>query len=144
MTEETKPKAKAKAQPKQKKAEVVENKYFSARELRCKHSGKDGFDADFLELLTAIREECDFPFRISSAFRDKSHPAESKKTATGSHQLGKAADILCTGEKALKLISVAQKHGIKRIGVQQKGMGRFIHIDSCTEADGKPPAIWSY
>ncbi len=140
MTEETKPKAKAKP----KKKEVVENDFFKAKELRCKHTGKDGFDPEFLELLTKIRIECDFPFPITSAYRHESHPAEQRKKGVGSHQLGKAVDILCRGEKALKLIEVAQKHGIKRIGVQQRGLSRFIHIDSCTEADGKPPAIWSY
>lgn len=140
MTEETKPKAKAKP----KKKTVVENEYFSAKELRCKHTGKDGFNAEFLELLTKIRIECDFPFAISSAFRDATHPAEQRKNSVGSHQMGKAVDVLCRGEKALKLIEVAQKHGIKRIGIQQRGLSRFIHIDSCTEADGKPPAIWSY
>lgn len=142
QTEEVKPKAKARP----KKKEVVENDFFKAKELRCKHTGKDGFDPEFLELLTKIRIECDFPFPITSAFRDATHPAEQgkKKGVVGSHQLGKAVDILCRGEKALKLIEVAQKHGIKRIGVQQRGLSRFIHIDSCTEADGKPPAIWSY
>ena len=142
VQEEVTAKEKPKAKPKKK--EVVANEFFSARELRCKHTGKDGFDADFLELLTKIRIECDFPFAISSAYRDKSHPAEQGKSGMGSHSMGKAVDVLCRGEKALKLIEVAQKHGIKRIGVQQRGLSRFIHIDSCTEADGKPPAIWSY
>jgi len=40
---------------------------------------------------------------------------------------------------------VAQKHGIERIGIKQKGRTRFIHIDACTQEDGFPtPAIWSY
>jgi zinc D-Ala-D-Ala carboxypeptidase len=95
-------------------------------------------------VLTEIRKECDFPFPISSAYRDATHPAEASKLGVGSHQLGKAVDVLCRGEKALKLIEVAQKHGITRIGVSQRGLSRFIHLDSCTEKDGKPPAIWSY
>jgi len=53
--------------------------------------------------------------------------------------------VLCSGKEALEVIRVAQKHGIKRIGVQQKGNGRFIHLDSCTEAEGfSSPAMWSY
>jgi len=35
------------------------------------------------------------------------------------------------------------KHGVKRIGVNQKGKGRFIHLDMAEEAFPSP-AIWSY
>ena len=53
--------------------------------------------------------------------------------------------MLANGENALEIIRVAQKHGIQRIGIQQKGGGRFIHLDACTDEDGFPnPAIWSY
>jgi hypothetical protein len=42
----------------------------------------------------------------------------------------------------LRLIDLAQQAGIQRIGVNQKGNGRFIHLDVC---DDRPsPAIWSY
>tara|TARA_R110002012_G_scaffold34271_1_gene99198 strand:- start:14457 stop:14846 length:390 start_codon:yes stop_codon:yes gene_type:complete len=127
------------------KSKTKEKKnYFSKKELRCRHTGKHGFDDGFLETLNAIREECGFPFVLTSAYRDPSHPAESHKTATGSHALGKAVDIRVTGAQAIRVIEVALKHGITRIGVQQKGMGRFIHIDGCTEEDGKPTAVWSY
>ena len=77
---------------------------------------------------------------------DAQHTPQNRvKTATGAHSTGKAVDIAVSGEKALELIRVAQAHGIKRIGVQQSGTGRFIHLDVCTEEDGFPtPAIWSY
>ena len=58
------------------KKEVVENKYFSHKELRCKHTGENKFDPVFLDLLTKIRIECDFPFAISSAYRSPQHPIE--------------------------------------------------------------------
>tara|TARA_R110000822_G_scaffold13977_7_gene49289 strand:- start:2144 stop:2386 length:243 start_codon:yes stop_codon:yes gene_type:complete len=65
--------------------------------------------------------------------------------STSSLTTGKAVDILASGEKALEIVRVAQKHGIQRIGIQQKGSGRFIHLDGCTEDDGFPcPAMWSY
>ena len=51
------------------KSENVENKYFPHKELKCKHTGESKFDPDFLELLTKIRIECDFPFAISGAYR---------------------------------------------------------------------------
>ncbi len=129
---------------------VVENEYFSAKELRCQHTGEDGFDADFLELLTKIRIECDFSFPISSGYRSPKHPIEQRKERLGAHTTGKAVDILCSGEKAVEVVSVALANGISRIGVQQKGQNRFIHLDICTQDDFPDypnypeEAIWSY
>ena len=122
-----------------------EETYFTDKELSCQHCGELVDDKDFLEVLYAIRKECDFGFPITSGYRCPAHPLESRKTATGAHPTGKADDIAVSGEKALELIRVAQAHGIKRIGVQQSGTGRFVHLDVCTEEDGFPtPAIWSY
>jgi zinc D-Ala-D-Ala carboxypeptidase len=142
MTEAKKAKAK--------KPENVENKYFSHKELKCKHTGENKFDPVFLDLLTKIRIECDFPFAISSAYRSPQHPIEVRKSRLGAHTTGKAVDILCRGENAVKLISVAVAFGITRIGVQQKGSGRFIHLDVCTQEDFPEienypeETIWSY
>ena len=119
--------------------------YFKPKELKCKATGEEGFDKDFLETLNAIRHECGFSFALSSAYRSPQHPIEARKEVLGAHTTGKAVDILASGEKALEIIRMAQKHGIQRIGIQQKGSGRFIHLDACTEEDGFPcPAIWSY
>jgi uncharacterized protein YcbK (DUF882 family) len=119
--------------------------YFKPKELACRHTGDQGFDTNFLKTLNAIREECGFSFALSSAYRSPEHPIEARKEALGSHTYGKAVDIIASGEKALEIIRVAQKHGIRRIGIQQKGSGRFIHLDGCTEEDGFTcPAIWSY
>lgn len=141
MTDDTKPKAKAKPKSKQKV-------YFTEKELKCKHTGEYKFDDDFLALLTKIRIECGFAFPITSGYRSEKHPIEARKIynggKAGAHSTGKAVDIQCAGEEAMKIIEVAIKHGIKRIGVAQKGNMRFIHIDSCTEEDGFPAAIWSY
>jgi len=122
-----------------------EKNYFKPKELACRHTGDQGFDPDFLKTLNAIREECGFSFALSSAYRSPEHPIEARKEVKGAHTHGKAVDILASGENALEIIRVAQKHGIQRIGIQQKGSGRFIHLDGCTEEDGFPcPAIWSY
>lgn len=128
----------------------VENKYFSHKELKCKHTGENKFDPEFLELLSKIRKECDFPFAISSAYRSPQHPIEQRKNHAGAHTTGKAVDIICRGNKAVKVISVALANGITRIGIQQKGSGRFIHIDACTQDDFPEienypeETIWSY
>jgi zinc D-Ala-D-Ala carboxypeptidase len=116
--------------------------YFTADELKCQHCGAYWFDDDFLLRVNLIREECNFPFRVTSAYRCPDHPIEAAKKSPGAHASGKAIDIAVTGEKALKLIQVAQRHGIKRIGINQKGNARFIHLDA---DDTLPsPAIWSY
>jgi zinc D-Ala-D-Ala carboxypeptidase len=132
------------------KTEEKKKSYFSEKELKCKHTGEYFFDEGFLELLNEIREECGFALPVSSACRAPSHPIESRKTATGAHQTGKAVDILVRGEKAIKLIEIALSKGITRIGVAQSGGSRFIHLDVCKKEDmvDNPNfseyAIWSY
>ena len=120
--------------------------YFRSKELACKCGCNTiEFDLGFLATLNAIREECGFPFAISSAYRCPLHPIEARKEALGAHAYGKAVDVLCSGEKALEVIRVSQANGINRIGIKQTGGGRFIHLDVCTEEDGFPsPALWSY
>lgn len=143
MMTEIKEKAKPKAQPKKKS-------YFKEKELKCRHTGECKMDAEFLELLNKMREECGFPFLITSAYRSELHPIEQRKNLPGTHTTGKAVDIRVMGENAIKLIQVALDNGIKRIGVAQKGDMRFIHIDTCTaddfdDRDTFPEyAIWSY
>jgi len=118
------------------------SKYFTEKELACQHCGAHKFDKDFLALLDTIREECGFPFIVSSAYRCKDHPIEARKPFTGEHETGRAIDIACSGEKALQLVTVALKHGITRIGINQKGNGRFIHLG--VSKDFPNPTIWSY
>lgn len=117
-------------------------KYFSAEEFKCKHCGSDGIQESFTETLDAIRGDCSFPFVISSGYRCPEHPIEAKKESPGAHAAGYAADIAVSGEQALRVIEVALAHGIKRIGVNQKGDGRFIHLD--TDPGRPSPSIWSY
>ena len=77
--------------------------------------GKHGlnFDEDFLKTLNAIREECGFPFTITSGYRSPEHPIEARKIRlgkpAGAHSTGKAVDIAVKGEKAIKLIDSLPK-----------------------------------
>ena len=119
------------------------SKYFTADELSCQHCGKEKFDKDFLKVLNALREDCDFPFPVTSGYRCAEHPIELMKSkGPGAHTTGKAIDIGVSGAKALTVIKKALEHGIHRIGVNQKGTGRFIHLDMAE--DYPSPAIWSY
>jgi len=119
-------------------------KYFTTDELKCKHTGDCDMDDDFMESIETIREECSFPFHISSAYRSPYHPVEAVKTVPGAHTTGKAMDILVYGEKAYRLIKFALIEGIPRIGVSQKGKikERFIHLD--TDLTKPHPILWSY
>ena len=117
--------------------------YFTDKELACQHCGKENFDKEFLKLLNTIRSECNFPFIITSAYRCTEHPIEKNKKTPGAHSTGKAVDIAVSGEKALKVLEVAIKYGITRIGINQKGNKRFIHLDTA-DNEFPSPAIWSY
>lgn len=116
---------------------------FSEAELACKHTGLCEMDPEFMDVLQAIRDEFG-PMRVTSGYRHPTHPVEARKGhATGEHTTGRCADIAVQGADALRLIKLALKHGVTRIGVQQKGAGRFIHLGL-----GAPglanPTIWSY
>jgi len=116
--------------------------YFSDDELKCKHCGGLVFDDGFRRLLNVIRADCGFALPVASGYRCPEHPIEVAKEEPGAHTAGKAVDIAVSGEKALRLIEVALQHGVKRVGVSQKGSHRFIHLD--VDTDLPSPAIWSY
>jgi uncharacterized protein YcbK (DUF882 family) len=117
---------------------------FVKSEFDCKHTGDNHMQKRFMDVLYAVRLEYDKPMIVSSGYRDPSHPVEAKKAAPGAHTYGCAADIAIAGDEAMRLIVIARKHGIRRIGVSQKGAGRFLHFDM-GEPNGFPsPAFWSY
>jgi zinc D-Ala-D-Ala carboxypeptidase len=119
-------------------------KNFGKSEFDCKHTGKNEMRPEFMQVLQEIRITYNKPMVISSGYRDKSHPIEAKKSTTGSHALGCAADISIEGVNAMQLINIAYNMGIRRIGVNQKGGGRFIHLDIADKLHGFPQSIWSY
>lgn len=120
------------------------NKYpnFSAKEFDCTHCGKNEMRADFMERLQALRNAYGKPMRITSGYRCPEHPIEAKKAKPGSHASGCACDIGIDGPDAHQLLSIALQLGFTGIGVQQKGSGRFIHLDTLTS--GLRPTVWSY
>lgn len=118
--------------------------YFTEKELACSCCGTNHFDDEFLALLNKMREQCGFPFPVSSGYRCPNHPIEAKKKSPGAHTTGQAVDILAYGARAQELVRCALNNNIKRIGIAQKGdiKTRFIHLDV---AQGLPsPAFWSY
>ena len=117
--------------------------YFSEAEFQCKHTGMCKMQLEFMDKLWAIRLEFGKPLKISSGYRHPTHPIEAKKgSSTGEHTTGLCCDVAIQGAEALRLLDIALQHGITRIGVQQKGAGRFIHLGISPKHTN--PTIWSY
>lgn len=117
---------------------------FSKSEFDCKETGNNEMRKRFVDVLQAIRTEYGKPMTISSGYRDPSHSVERNKTNPGAHTYGCAADIAVSGGDAQRLMYLAYKHGIRRVGVSQKGSGRFLHFDMAEQHGFPSPALWSY
>jgi zinc D-Ala-D-Ala carboxypeptidase len=115
---------------------------FTESEFACKHTGKNAMKPEFMDKLQALRTEYGRPMTISSGYRHPSHPIERGKTISGEHSSGLACDVAVHGADAYRIIQLAIKHGFTRIGVQQKGTGRFIHLGMSKNLPN--PTIWSY
>jgi zinc D-Ala-D-Ala carboxypeptidase len=75
-------------------------------------------------------------------FMAKLQTVEAKKASPGAHASGLACDIGVQGEEAHRLLALALEAGFTGIGVQQKGSGRFLHLDTL---EGRfTPTVWSY
>jgi zinc D-Ala-D-Ala carboxypeptidase len=116
---------------------------FKAAEFLCSHCKGEGITPALLDKLQAMRTEYGKPMTITSGYRCPQHPIEAKKDTPGAHALGMAADIGVQGAEAHRVLALAFKHGFSGIGVQQKGTGRFIHVDVCS-TELPRPSVWSY
>ena len=115
-------------------------RYFTPAEMACKHTGECKMDPAFMLRLERLRERYGKPLPVTSGYRAPSHPAEARKPGgPGTHSRGIAVDIAISGPDALRLLDLALELGFTGIGVQQKGEGRFLHLDTRDS-----PTIWSY
>jgi uncharacterized protein YcbK (DUF882 family) len=118
---------------------------FGRSEVACQHCGRAEMDDDFMWRLQDLREAYGKPMKITSGYRCPNHPIEAGKTKPGAHASGRAVDIAVSRGEAYALLRLAMRMGFTGIGVQQKGDGRFIHLDDLTSKEGWPrPTIWSY
>jgi len=115
--------------------------YFRDDEFKCSHCGVSKMDKGFIDKLNILRESYGKPLRVTSGYRCPAHPVEAKKESSGAHTTGKAVDLAVQGADAYQLLNIALKMGFKGVGIQQKGTGRFIHLD---DWDVNRPTIWSY
>jgi hypothetical protein len=70
-------------------------KYFTLDEFACKETNANRISPTFVTRLDNLRHLCNFPFTITSGYRDPKHSAEVNKPigSKGQHTLGIAADI---------------------------------------------------
>ena len=122
-------------------------KYFTEDELRCSHCGINNMNNLFMQRIVMLRELLGFPFVVTSAYRCKDHPIESRKDSPGAHTTGQALDINVYGNNAHRLLDAALRAGFSGVGIAQKGEHsiRFIHLDDLGNSDDRPrPTVWSY
>jgi len=120
-------------------------KNFPDDELRCSHTGLLNPNREFIVLMDHIqvlRDTLGFSLPISSGYRHETHPIEAKKIAKGKpagEHTRAAVDIAVSREQAYIVLRKALEMGFSGIGINQKGKGRFIHLDI-----RKNPTLWSY
>src|SRR5690606_30843412 len=86
----------------------------------------------FLDRLQKLRSKLGFPLVISSGYRSPGYNAVVSQTGeNGPHTLGRAADILAYGERALEMLAYAPVFGFTGIGLKQHGPwgARYLHLD---------------
>lgn len=120
-------------------------KNFSPKEFSCSHCGANEMRVEFMDRLQNLRNAFNKPMSVSSGYRCPRHPIEAAKAKPGAHASGMAADILVHGADAHRLLQLALELGFTGVGVQQKGMGRFLHLDTLPNSSDTPrPTVWSY
>lgn len=123
--------------------------FFQVHEFDSPDEPNSGerMDHDFVCKLDLLRQECGFPFRITSGFRTEKHNAAIKGAQRSAHLLGRAVDISCGGGEAYAILKLALKYGFFGIGIKQHGAGKLVHLDDIgfEEIEGiSRPTLWTY
>lgn len=119
---------------------------FTVYEITCKCGCNQVLiDETLMDDVQAIRDELGHGLVISSGYRCPDHNDRVSRTGpNGPHTKG-AVDLALLGGEALQALGVALSRGVTGVGINQKGSGRFIHLDRLENDDGCPRAwIWSY
>lgn len=95
---------------------------------------------EFMAKLIQLRSDFGHPLIVSSSFRTQAENQAMGGATKSSHLIGRAVDIVIRGEDALALVVMSFRYGMNGVGVNQKGKGRFIHLDDNHDT----PTIWSY
>ena len=118
-------------------------KNFSQEEFACKHTGANGISLELVDKLQLMRDLYKKPIIVTSGYRSPEHPIEKSKDKPGVHTEGLAVDISCEKGDAYELLGLALQLDFTGIGVNQKGNGRFLHLDISKDRKSRP-TVWSY
>ena len=116
---------------------------FTNAELVCKCGCGMLPKKDFIDKIQKLRELVGFTLPVSSAARCPKHNSKVSQTGLqGPHTTGRAIDLQVSHENAYNVLKTALAMGcFTGVGIQQKGQGRFIHLD---DLQTNRPALWSY
>jgi len=115
--------------------------YFKIKDFNCQQTGENKMSKDFIHLLDELREECGFPFIITSGYRSPDHSIERYKDNPGTHTQGIASDIrVGDGNQRYKIVEQAIYLGFTGIGIAKE----FIHLDTRVLNGKEEPVIWCY
>lgn len=115
----------------------MDYKYFDIDEFKCQETGENDIKPEFVFSLDALREECGFPFTITSGYRSPKHSIEAAKSKPGRHSEGVAADIaISNATQRHTLVANAIAMGFSGIGVAKT----FVHLD----IRNSDPVMWTY
>lgn len=90
----------------------------------------------FIHSLDHLRMVCGFVFKITSGYRDATHPVEVAKSRPGTHSRGIAADIAVSGgAQRCQIVKHATALGFS-VGVAKT----FVHVDKRTTQQ----MLWCY
>jgi uncharacterized protein YcbK (DUF882 family) len=129
---------------------VTTFRHFTREEFACHGTdccgGDNKIEDSFVELLDELREQCGFKLPVTSGYRCPIHNQRVSSTgANGPHTTGRAADLGVSRQRAHRVLELALKMGFTGIGLNQKGEGRFVHLDDLPDAPRQPrPTTWTY
>lgn len=119
------------------------SEFFSLAETECKCGCGFDLTPEFKAHCDELRRAYGRPLPMTGGARCPSYNQKVSKTGPqGPHTTGKAADFGVRGEDALLLMVLALERPVFRgFGANQKGEGRFIHLD----ATARPVRqFWTY
>ena len=124
--------------------------HFKPQELACKDDSSLRVDPDLLDEVEKLRLVAAEPLVVSSCWRTPAYNSQVSSTGpNGPHTTGRALDILCYGDRALRLLKLAGGLRFTGIGLNQKGpqVTRFLHLDliqpGASPANPRP-WLWTY
>ena len=122
-------------------------RYFHQSEFACKCGcGVEGIQPGLVYKIDELRHQFGKPLIITSGYRCPLHNRNVSSTGeSGPHTTGLAADVGVSGRDAVAVLKLALGLGFTGIGVQQKGGGRFLHLDLIPDSfAARRPWLWSY